>query len=229
MLLSLSLFYVKKNGIYDAHCKECRKEKSRVWREENKDRSTALHTSSKECSVCKIAQSLSNFYYTYGISRGECKSCVSKKQKKYREAIPDIIFKRKKLYRAINKEKIALKKKQDRATNPEYYKIKAREWQQKNPEITRLRANRRRARKLKQQGHVCKDYMNILIDLFSCRCMFPGCSANDNLQVDHVIPLFLKGIDDISNLQFLCQHHNASKGARNSADYRPFQYFCDGC
>jgi len=45
-------------------------------------------------------------------------------------------------------------------------------------------------------------------------CAYPGCDINEDLTVDHVIPLSRGGSDDLSNLQFLCQPHNSSKRDR---------------
>lgn len=42
-------------------------------------------------------------------------------------------------------------------------------------------------------------------------CAIPGCEALDHLTVDHIKPLSRGGTDDISNLRFLCRHHNGSK------------------
>jgi 5-methylcytosine-specific restriction endonuclease McrA len=39
------------------------------------------------------------------------------------------------------------------------------------------------------------------------------CGAGENLTIDHIIPLSHGGLNDVSNLQYLCRFHNCSKGA----------------
>lgn len=49
-------------------------------------------------------------------------------------------------------------------------------------------------------------------------CNFDGCGLTEDLTVDHIHPLSRGGSDDLSNLQFLCQPHNSSKGDRLSVE-----------
>lgn len=46
------------------------------------------------------------------------------------------------------------------------------------------------------------------------------CGSTENLTIDHVIPLELQGLNNINNLQTLCESDNKAKGA-TVADYRP--------
>lgn len=41
-----------------------------------------------------------------------------------------------------------------------------------------------------------------------------SCKANENLEVDHIVPVSRGGSDDLDNLQILCRSCNASKGNR---------------
>ena len=40
------------------------------------------------------------------------------------------------------------------------------------------------------------------------------CGATEDLTVDHIVPRYLGGADDIGNLQFMCRRHNSIKGIR---------------
>lgn len=46
------------------------------------------------------------------------------------------------------------------------------------------------------------------------KCAHPGCECATALEIDHVVPVARGGGSEISNLRWLCRHHNASKGAR---------------
>lgn len=45
-------------------------------------------------------------------------------------------------------------------------------------------------------------------------CQHPGCTARLKLTIDHIVPLARGGTNALSNLQFMCQPHNSSKGSR---------------
>ena len=66
------------------------------------------------------------------------------------------------------------------------------------------------------------------------RCELCGISAEEkSLEVDHIHPKSLGGKDDLSNYQSLCYSCNASKGNRDSTDFRDVntQYYhrVEGC
>ncbi len=60
------------------------------------------------------------------------------------------------------------------------------------------------------------------------RCQADGCAIDnpDLLTVDHIVPRYQGGSDEISNLQPMCIHHNSSKGARNDR-YWELPFFFD--
>lgn len=45
-------------------------------------------------------------------------------------------------------------------------------------------------------------------------CQHPGCAGRLKLTIDHIVPLARGGTNALSNLQFMCQPHNSSKGSR---------------
>lgn len=50
------------------------------------------------------------------------------------------------------------------------------------------------------------------------RCAY--CGSQDMLERDHKAPITRDGTHAIGNLQWLCQHHNRSKGRHSDSDYR---------
>ena len=77
----------------------------------------------------------------------------------------------------------------------------------------RKRAQKRRAIKAGQMGYVPDNYWEILVDRYGELCL--SCGTNENLELDHVVPL-AQGtketkLHDISNFQILCRSCNARK------------------
>lgn len=95
-------------------------------------------------------------------------------------------------------------------------------WREKNPEVFKALSVRtsseRRARMLgTKTGYLTPDFVTTLMKFYK-KCL--KCGSTENLQVDHVIPLALGGTHELKNFQILCGSCNATKGARNSEDYR---------
>jgi len=45
-------------------------------------------------------------------------------------------------------------------------------------------------------------------------CSVEGCGCQEDLTIDHVVPLSRGGTDDLSNLAWLCRRHNSEKSDR---------------
>ena len=170
----------------------------------------------------------------YGFT-AQCKSCV----KIYYEVNKEKISKRGKQYREINKEKISERQKQYYGANKErsleyrkqYYqdnkekiaeyskqhyqnkkeKIseQRKQYGQENKHLYRQSVNKRRAAKLKQTP----DYANHgLIKL-----IYENCPKG--YQVDHMIPISKGGLHHESNLCYLPEGVNKSKGAKSIEEF----------
>jgi 5-methylcytosine-specific restriction endonuclease McrA len=70
--------------------------------------------------------------------------------------------------------------------------------------------------------HFTTQQWRALLEYFGHRCLACGASAqaDEDLSVDHVIPLSLGGSNAIENIQPLCETCNSLKGA-TIRDYRP--------
>lgn len=90
----------------------------------------------KQCHVCEKIKSLDKFYIRKDTSKilNQCRECVSKKRKEFRENNKELVRKQKQRYSRENKELIALKNKKWREENQETVKKKNKEWREKNRE-----------------------------------------------------------------------------------------------
>jgi len=43
-------------------------------------------------------------------------------------------------------------------------------------------------------------------------CQHPDCDSQEDLTIDHVVPLSKGGSDELDNLRLMCRKHNSEKG-----------------
>ncbi len=96
-------------------------------------------------------------------------------------------------------------------------------WQKENPErlalIRRAGSSRRRTRQLENGGAFNADDIQRLFDEQDGHCACCGC-VPERLEIDHIMPVFLGGGSDPSNLQLLCFGCNRSKGRLHPDEWR---------
>lgn len=105
------------------------------------------------------------------------------------------------------------------AANPERYAEWSRRWQQENRErsnlLSRLKKQRRR-----NAGTLTVQDWELVLEVYGSACLACG---KDEVTIDHVVPVFVGGLNEISNVQPLCGFCNTSKGTK-TVDYRPFPW-----
>lgn len=168
----------------------------------------------KRCPSCQEAKDASEFYKNRSAPGGlsyYCKQCQKKSSKAWSEANPHYA----KQWRTSNEDRVRERRKQ--------YTSKVREqvarWRKDNPAAARATKQRRRAALNGAfTSSTIKDDIRLVRDLFH-RCL--KCGSDENLQLDHVVPISIGGDNAYWNFQILCRSCNSSKGNRSSADYRP--------
>lgn len=152
---------------------------------------------------------------------------------KWRDANPDLNKERKRDDYIKHKDARYASQKEWKARNPDrvrelsrdhYWRHvdeqreRNRKWAKDHPEQVLERVNRRRAIKVNAGGEIsAQDWQEIKAQ-FGGKCL--KCGRNDlPLTMDHIIPLFVGGTNDPSNIQPLCKPCNSSKGI-NVIDYR---------
>lgn len=67
----------------------------------------------------------------------------------------------------------------------------------------------RLTKKLKFDRYISKQMRNEVLIKYKHTCVF--CGSNNNLEIDHIIPVSKKGITEFLNLQVLCKSCNLKK------------------
>lgn len=166
----------------------------------------------KVCTQC--SRSLPLDFYTKDSQKGDglrsyCKDCQRNYASKYRQSNPD----RNKIYYKQNREKLI----DYQHENRERFRDVRKRWNQKNKDRNRVLAHQRRVIEKNQLGAIPENCWDLLILVYkSCGI----CGSEENLTMDHVIPLSLGGKHSIENLAILCKTCNSRKRNRNSFDYR---------
>lgn len=90
----------------------------------------------------------------------------------------------------------------------------AKEYVRKKQQEPRAREIKKKLVKKRRTDFSAKrtQLMLALIDRDGYVCKHPGCDSQDELTIDHIIPLSRGGTDELDNLRLLCRRHNAEKG-----------------
>ena len=138
---------------------------------------------------------------------------VRASQKKYNEANPE---RRRQISRDYYERNVDIERAKDatwRETNRELSRQRARESYWRNVEVARGRKHLRRWKA--QQFLVLPKELR---RLYSQPCV--ACGGEDNMTIDHIVPLSRGGSHSVGNLQSLCFSCNASKNNRFMIEWR---------
>jgi len=100
-------------------------------------------------------------------------------------------------------------------SNREYANSKTVEYKKKVPEsVVNSRTPRRNV--IKEDGKITDAEKNQILKDQDGKCVYCKIElTEDNMQEDHILPFKLGGRNVVSNLQFLCQPCNSSKGSKH--------------
>lgn len=91
---------------------------------------------------------------------------------------------------------------------PEAREYVKRKEQNKKSQIVKQEFTQRRRR---QFDSIRDQLMLALIDRDGYICQHPDCEVQEDLTIDHIVPLSRGGSDELDNLQLLCRQHNGRK------------------
>lgn len=139
--------------------------------------------------------------------------------KKYREANKDKVSLYYAKWRTKNKERILLNERKNYLANKERYDSYRAEWRKEN----RLKWNSyRRARDVrKKQNGIFLILNKEFKKLNNQLCFY--CGSNQNLTIDHIIPVARGGRHSIGNILVACKTCNSQKGSKTIQEWRKLQ------
>jgi 5-methylcytosine-specific restriction endonuclease McrA len=146
----------------------------------------------KSCTLCKQEKPVQDFTKDKNRVDGFyvwCRSCKKKKASEYYAKNPESVKKRVDIWRKKN-------------------------WEQLKPKFLEYR-HRRMAREKNAQGTHTKNDVYVLLELQNHKCAECKTSLGKEFHLDHIMPLFLGGSNDRSNLQMLCPTCNLKKSFKD--------------
>ena len=120
-------------------------------------------------------------------------------------------------YARRHPEKARLKGQRYRERHPERSRESVRKYQKAHPDQCRADGHNYRARKRKAKGRITAQDHKQLLEIANHKCL--ACGTDEDLTIDHVIPLIKGGRNSIENTQVLCRSCNSSKYTKIK-DYR---------
>lgn len=176
----------------------------------------------KECSKCGVCKPVSSFGLVKNVERrvsSQCKACRALAAAEYRKSHPEKAKAAGIAWRLKNSDHQKAAVKLWREANPERYKAANSAWKKNNPEQHKAHRHARRAKKIAVGGaYTSLDLKQILA---LQRGMCPVCKKllGSKYHIDHILPLYLGGTNDKSNLQLLHQSCNSQKNAKHPIDF----------
>lgn len=171
----------------------------------------------KTCSKCKRSKPLDKFTNCKRRKDGKYPSCKDCRKSAYDANIEEI--RRKDSIR--RKQKLEYRRQYDKkrySERTDELKLKASKWAMKNPHKRQVIVERRRARKANATGSFSSEQWKARLAYYGGKCIY--CGTDQNIQIEHRIPLSRGGTNWPSNLVPACQTCNCRKGTKTEKEFK---------
>ena len=167
----------------------------------------------KECSRCKEILTLDMFHKDkskWDNLHGFCKCCTKKVNHETYIKNPQ-----KKMQKVMEYQKLTGLYSRYHPYNPKYYSSE----ESKRKKTERDKRRRTLVKNANKKCRITKDVINQVIQKYNGCCAYCGKSVINDFEIDHKIPLFRGGGNEINNLALSCKKCNSSKGKRTYDEY----------
>lgn len=212
-------FSKKSSGKYGLSnkCKECAKEYSKMYRENNKEKVASSNKRWRE----ENEEELKN---KRKIKYENNKEVILERNRKYYQENRERVRLQQKKYRIIHFEEEQERNKQYRELHKEKKKLYFKEWARKNPEKVRIKSHRRTAKKAHLPNTLTDKQWELIKTHFDNKCAY--CGQQRKLEQDHFIPLSSGGEYTHNNIIPACRTCNASKLDKDFFKWYPtYKYY----
>ena len=214
-------FYKQKGGRWNLSpsCRKCNKLRGKLYYNDNKDKYKIYREEHRE-----ERKKYLNQYYR------ENKEELLEKNKQYYEDNKEFYKKYKKEWYEDNKERILEDRKQYYEENKDKILEYQKQYAQDNPDKIFNRTNKRRQLEENQGRGISKEQWYEMMEFFEFRCAYSGEYIGSNSEyrtIDHIIPLFNGGLNEIWNCVPMHLSYNSSKRANDMIVWYKRQEFFD--
>lgn len=186
------------------------------WRAKNREKLRAYYAEWCKENKSKVKESRKKYREAHRKERRESSKMYYEAHREERKALA---ARRAKEAYAKEPEKYRMKSKKRAAENPEKVRESLKKWKAEHPEAGRIYDQRKRARKIKNGGHLSKGLANKLFKLQFGKCPCCRRPLGQDYHLDHIMPLKRGGPNEDSNIQLLCPDCNMSKHAKHPVDF----------
>lgn len=202
------------DNIYkESYCIPCNRTYLRKLKEENPEQIKAYNAKHYENNKEKILSKNSIWRLNNLVK-------VNEGVKIWQSRNPEKVKQYKKNWSLKNPEKDIACRKKWLANNQESHKKSVTRWQSINTDALRLINQNRRARIAGNGGKLSKGLAGKLFELQKGKCAC-GCRQDlgNDYHLDHIMPIFLGGVNEDSNIQLLTAKCNKQKHSKHPIDF----------
>lgn len=176
----------------------------------------------KKCKKCGLYKDISDFHADSHYAdklKSSCKTCYNKNTNEWMKNNRKKVNESKKVWRLKNIKKVTTWTEKWKLNNKEKLSESFKKWAKDNPNSNRIRHQNRRFRCLVNGGKLSKNIAEKLFKLQKGKCACCGKSLGKNYHLDHIVPLYLGGVNEDKNIQLLKDKCNLSKGSKHPINY----------
>lgn len=181
----------------------------------------------KTCTKCNVSKSIDHFYKDKNYKDGHRNSCIDCFKENVKSAY--YVNREKKLayqanYYRANSENAIEYAREWRKNNPDKTRQYHKEYFEKNKdqEKVRMRLKESKRRALKKNNGTFYISKKEIDKILSSKCII--CEKQENITLDHIVPISRGGSHSIGNIQPMCLECNTKKINKTMVEFKYYLY-----